>query len=67
MASEEIYMDFDSADNPVISVKGVKGQRCRALTADLESALGNTTSTEHTPEYKEKETVNANRNANQRR
>jgi hypothetical protein len=67
MASEEIYMDFDAQDNPVISVKGVKGQKCRALTADLESALGNTTSTEHTAEYKEKEVVNANRSAHQRR
>jgi len=57
MALQEILMDFDENDNPVISVKGVKGKACRALTADLEQKLGKVISTEHTPEYNEREVL----------
>jgi len=69
MALQEILMDFDDNDNPVISVKGVKGKACRALTADLEQKLGKVTSTETTPEYNEREVLNraTTRVSNQRR
>lgn len=68
--TEEIIMDFDSAGNPEISVKGMKGQKCKLLTADLERMLGHVTSTELTSEYQEREArvnnVATNRISNKR-
>lgn len=52
---QEVFMDFDDNGNPVISVKGVKGKACKALTADLEKSLGEVITETHTPEYNERE------------
>lgn len=50
---EEVFMDFDDDDNPVISVKGVKGRGCKDLTADLERKLGTVVKETKTKEYNE--------------
>lgn len=57
---QEVFMDFDENDDPVVSVKGVKGKACKTLTADLERKLGTVTKTEETPEYQEREVAKAN-------
>jgi deoxyadenosine/deoxycytidine kinase len=54
-------MDFDEDDNPVITVKGVKGSGCTSLTADLERKLGAVTKDEKTREFREVDTSNAGR------
>lgn len=59
--AEEVFMDFDEQDNPVVSVKGVKGKACQTLTADLERKLGAVTKQEKTKEYREVEEKNAKR------
>lgn len=59
MALQEIFLDFDSEDNPVISVKGVKGKACKALTADLERKLGSVTDVKETAEMKQTEVKHA--------
>lgn len=67
MTKTEILMDFDEQDNPVISVKGVKGKACKALTAELERKLGNTTSVQETAEYREREVARQNERASNKR
>lgn len=52
---EEVILEFDDQDNPIISVKGVKGNVCQTWTADLEKKLGKVTSKEKTREYYEQE------------
>jgi succinate dehydrogenase/fumarate reductase-like Fe-S protein len=50
---EEIIMDVDEEGNCVITVNGVKGKACAALTKDLEEALGTKISDTKTREYDE--------------
>lgn len=52
---KQIIMDFDENDNPVITVKGVKGKACKDLTRSLELALGTTIDSVETDEYKQRE------------
>lgn len=61
MPLEEIFLDFDSNANPVITVKGVRGKACKALTADIEKALGKSINEEHTREYTQTEAKDAKR------
>lgn len=63
----EIYMDFDSEDNPVVSVRGAKGRSCSDLTKGLELALGKVVVDEKTPEYYEREVAQANERASNKR
>lgn len=58
----EVFIDFDEKDDPVISVKGVKGKACKLLTADLERKLsgGGPIQTQETPEYHEREVAKTN-------
>lgn len=55
----EVIMEFDENDNPVVSVKGVKGAGCKTLTSDLTAKLGMVTDEVETPEYREMEVPNA--------
>jgi hypothetical protein len=55
MRTEEVFMDFDENNEPVLSVKGVKGKACEALTEPLERKLGKVTSKQRTREYNEVE------------
>ncbi len=48
---EQITIEIDAAGNPRISVKGVKGKSCKALTAELEKALGKTGADKTTEDY----------------
>jgi hypothetical protein len=59
---QEILMDFDENDNPVISVKGVKGKSCKDVTKGIEQALGKVISSQTTPEYNEREASNVTAN-----
>jgi hypothetical protein len=56
----EVFMDFNETDDPVISVKGVKGRSCKELTAALESKLGTVVDSQTTPEYNEREVAKTN-------
>jgi hypothetical protein len=48
---------FESVNGvPKITVKGVKGKGCKSLTAAVEKALGETTSSKPTHEYTQTET-----------
>jgi hypothetical protein len=53
--AEEIYVDFDAEDDPVVTVKGVKGRACKDLTRSLEKALGTVISDKPTPEMREED------------
>lgn len=63
----EIFMDFSDDDEPIISVKGVKGRSCKDLTKGLELALGKVVVDEKTPEYYEREVAQANERASNKR
>lgn len=56
----EVFMDFDKDDNPVISVKGLKGRSCKDLTKALEQKLGTVVDSQTTPEYNEREVAKTN-------
>lgn len=62
----QVIIEIDSATAAVtVSVKGVKGKACKALTLPVEEALGETTSSKPTAEYSQQEvTKNAGRNRN---
>lgn len=62
----EVLLDFDDQDEPVISVKGVKGKACKDLTRELEFKLGKVTKEEKTGEYREEEVKHGNRVSNRR-
>lgn len=51
--SEKIKVTIKPNGDSVVEVSGVKGEGCRALTAALEAALGNTTSDTATSEMYE--------------
>lgn len=65
--AQEVFLDFTDEGNPVISVKGIKGKSCKALTADLEAKLGETISTEATSEYNAREVNHATERASNKR
>ncbi len=60
---EQIIVKFTDAGDPVISVKGVAGKGCKAMTKAIENALGATTNDRLTSEYHEEEKERARRNA----
>jgi len=65
---KEVFMDFDENDDPVISVKGVKGKACKALTADLERKLGGVVvESQETPEMREREVAQSHDRASNKR
>ncbi len=51
---EKIIIEFDKDGMPTVKVEGVKGSGCKALTNDIEAALGKTTKTVKTREYNER-------------
>lgn len=53
MAQEQITVDFDAEGNPSVSVAGVQGKGCKALTEAIERALGTTVSDTATREMSE--------------
>ena len=53
--SEEIIIDIDPSGDTTIEVKGYSGPGCKALTADIERALGKATSDRLTSEYHQSE------------
>lgn len=55
---EEITITIDAQGNVEVSVKGVKGQGCKALTREIEKALGKVTADKKTREYHEKPRTN---------
>jgi hypothetical protein len=61
MMPAEIHLTFDANDEPVIEVKGAKGKTCKALTAELERALGSVKETSLKPEYRQVETKSTQR------
>lgn len=63
---QEVIMDFNEEGDAVIAVKGVKGHGCKALTADLEAALGETVKDEPTREMRQTETKHAQKITNRR-
>ena len=50
---QRVIVTIDKDGTPTVTVNGVKGSSCEALTADLERALGSTTTHERTSEYLE--------------
>lgn len=64
---EEVTITFDDKNNPVISVKGVKGKGCKDLTKALEQKLGKVTKDVETREYRENEVSRANSRVHNRR
>lgn len=52
---QEIILDFDDDDNPVVAVKGVKGKACKDLTKSMEEALGVVTSDTPTAEMRQED------------
>jgi len=54
MASKEIIIEATPEGAVTISVKGVKGQACKDLTAAFEKALGKVVKVEKTKEWNEK-------------
>jgi len=50
MSQQQIIVDVSPKGEVKVSVKGVAGKGCKALTEDLERALGETTSSAPTPE-----------------
>ncbi len=56
METQEIDVYVQPDGTVKIEVRGVKGQKCLALTEGLEKALGGqVTNREHTPEFDEQE------------
>jgi len=52
---EQIIVTISPSGEVQVSVNGVKGKRCKDLTKNLESALGNVKETHTTREYNEHE------------
>jgi hypothetical protein len=57
---QEVFIDFDIEDNPVVSVKGAPGRTCKDLTRDLEMKLGKVQVEVKTQEYWQSEVKNVN-------
>jgi hypothetical protein len=53
---QQMIIDISPDGDTKISVRGVKGKGCRALTADIERELGDVKSDEPTKEMKEVDT-----------
>lgn len=51
MAKGKIILEIDEAGNPTISVQGMKGPGCKALTKPLEDIYGRVVSSKKTAEY----------------
>lgn len=56
---ETVIVDINEEGVPTISVVGVKGSGCKALTASLENRLGIVTTDVPTEEMHQKEITNA--------
>ena len=54
---QTIEMEFDDDGSPTITVKGVKGKGCKALTEALENDFGTEKTSTPTREYNEAEPV----------
>lgn len=54
---EEVIVEIDENAAVTVSVRGVKGKRCKEVTAALEKALGDVTGGKPTSEMSEKETT----------
>lgn len=52
---QEITVDIAPNGNPTVSVKGVKGSACKALTAEFEKGLGKKVSSKETKEFYEQQ------------
>ena len=51
----DIVFDIDADGNITITVEGVKGQDCLAITEELEASLGVVLDRQHTSEYYQEE------------
>jgi hypothetical protein len=56
MHKEKIIIEIDVDGSTKVSVEGVKGKGCEALTKDIEESLGSVTERKHTPEFSQRET-----------
>ena len=56
---QTIKINVTAEGSVTVAVSGVKGTGCKALTADIERALGTVTSDKNTSEYTEQEQHNA--------
>lgn len=52
---EKVIFEIDLKGNTKLTVKGVRGKGCKALTADFENGLGIVTSDKSTNEMYEQE------------
>lgn len=57
MSEEKILITFSGEGDAQIEVQGVKGQKCLALTEDLEKALGQVKERRKKPEFHLQETA----------
>ena len=57
MLEEKVIFEIDTKGNTKVTVKGVKGRGCKALTADFEKGLGKTISDVDTKEIYEQQPV----------
>lgn len=51
MSKPQIEVEIDEQGNSTVSVTGVSGSDCKALTDDIEKALGKVTDTCKTRDY----------------